>query len=106
MYAPAIASYEKVLAAGNRDETSARSQFQIGECHLASKAYDDAIKAFVKVEVNYAYPQWSSRALFDMGKALEGKGLPQQAKARYEELVKNYPDSTVVPAAKALIAKL
>ena len=106
MYAPAIASYEKVLAAGNRDETSARSQFQIGECHLASKAYDDAIKAFVKVEVNYAYPQWSSRALFDMGKALEGKGLPEQAKARYEELVKNYPDSTVVPAAKAQIAKL
>ena len=41
-----------------------------------------------------------------MGKALEGKGLPQQANARYEELVKNYPDSTVVPAAKALIAKL
>ena len=105
-HALAITRYGAVLEEGGRDETTARSQFQIGECHFALKAYDEAIKAFVKVEVNYAYPKWASRALLDMGKALEAKGRPEQAKANYEQIVQKYPDTTAASAAKALMAKL
>ena len=105
-HAEAIQRYRAVLDEGGRDETTARSQFQIGECHFALKAYDEAIKAFVKVEVNYAYPKWSSRALLDMGKALEATDRPEKAKANYEQIVQKYPDTTAASAAKTLIAKL
>ena len=55
-------------------------RFQIGECHFASKQYDDAIKAFIRVEVNYGFPKWGARALLEMGKALEAKDEPEKAK--------------------------
>jgi len=105
-YPDAIKRYQEVLATGDRDETSARAQFQIGECQFVSKAYDESIKSFVKVEVNYAYPKWASRALLEMGKALEAKGEPQKAKANYEQIVKKYPETTAASAAKNLIAKI
>ena len=102
----AIKYYELVLQTGGADETSARSQFQIGECHFASKQYDEAIKAFIRVEVNYGFPKWGARALLEMGKALEAKDEPEKAKENYQQILEKYPETTAADAAKNLLAKL
>ncbi|MFP6900140.1 MAG: tetratricopeptide repeat protein [Opitutales bacterium] len=101
----AIKLYQEVLKIGEKDETSARAQFQIGECHFAAAKYDDAIIAFVKVEVNYGFPKWGARALLAMGKALEAKGEPEKAKGNYQQILDKYPNTTAAAAAKSLIAK-
>ena len=102
----AIKQYELVLQRNQSDETSARSQFQIGECHFASMQYDNAIKAFIRVEVNYGFPKWGARALLEMGKALEAKKEPDKAKENYKQILEKYPETTAADAAKNLLAKL
>ena len=66
------------------DGQNAETFFRLGSVHNARGSYDDAIKAFVKVEVNYAYPKWSARALLELGKALEAKVVEMVGDARAE----------------------
>jgi TolA-binding protein len=40
--------------------------------------------------VNYAFPNWSSKALLEIGRVLEAKGLKADAVARYQEVVQKY----------------
>jgi len=86
-------AYRGVLTGGDRDETSARSQFQIGECLFGLNKYDDAIKELIKVEVNYAFPAWGSKALLEIGRVLEAKGFKADAVARYQEVLQKYRDT-------------
>ncbi|MCG8509515.1 MAG: tetratricopeptide repeat protein, partial [Rhodospirillales bacterium] len=81
-------------------------QFQIGECLFAKKDYDEAIKALMRVRVNYAYPQWSARALLEIGRALEESQRPADAAARYRELIEAYPDTNEATIAKQRLEKL
>lgn len=98
--AEAIAAYQQVLLAGAKTETAARAQFQIGECHFALAAYEDAIIAFNAVEVNYGFPAWQSKALLEMGRALAKLGDRTGANARFSEVLKTYPESKAAIVAK------
>ena len=73
---------------------------------LERVADSEAIKAFIRVEVNYGFPKWGARALLEMGKALEAKGEPGKAKENYQQILQKYPESTTAAAAKNLLAKL
>ena len=99
-YGDAIEAYGRVLARGLSDETTARSQFQIGECYFSMKKYDEAVKALIKVEVMHAFPQWSSKALLETGRALEIPGKIEAAKARYREVIEKYPQSDAAAVAR------
>lgn len=105
-YRDAIKAYEKVLARGGADETTARSQFQIGECHFSLEDYNEAVKALIKVEVMYAYPQWSAKALLETARALALPGNTEEAKARYREVIAKYPDSDAATVAKEQLNSL
>ncbi len=105
-YAEAIKAYKQVLARAKKDETSARSQFQIGECLFSQKEYDEAVKALIKVEVIYAFPRWSSKALLESGRALEIPGKLEEAAARYREVIDKYPDSDAAVVARQKLDKL
>ena len=102
----AIRSYRQVLAAGNRDETAARAQFQVGECLFALKEYDDAIRELLKVEINYAYPQWVSKSMLEMGRALEAKGEKIRAIEQFELLAEKYPRSDAAIVARKRVDEL
>ncbi|MSR66391.1 MAG: tetratricopeptide repeat protein [Pedosphaera sp.] len=92
--------YRKVLASGEADEIGARSQFLLGECLLAQKKYDEAIREFVKVEITFAYPEWQSMALLQTGQALEFKGDKVKAAEHYRLVMAEYPKTDAAILAK------
>ena len=105
-YAEAMAEYRKVVAGQKRDQTSARCQFQIGECLFAMKKYDEAIKELTLVEVKYGFAEWNAKALLEIGKALQGKGDTKAAADTYKEVVAKYADTDAATVAKSLLTKL
>ncbi len=99
-YDVALKEFESVLSEAIRDELGAHSQFLLGECYLERKMYDQAIAEYVKVETLYAFPQWQSKAIYEMGKALDGKGDKTNALAQYKRLIQKFPDTPAAAAAK------
>ena len=93
-FAEARDAYAKVTASDN-GPTAARAQFQIGETYFAQKQYDDAVKELLKVDILYAYPEWSAPALYDAGRAFELNKQIDQAKQQYRLCLKKYKDSDV-----------
>lgn len=69
-YQEAIEQYSTVVNTKQNNSNSARSQFQIGECFFSMKQYDNAIIAFIKVETNYDFPEWTSKALLETARVL------------------------------------
>jgi TolA-binding protein len=98
----AIEAYRLVL---DRHEgpTAARAQFQIGECLYARKKYDEAARELLKVDILYAYPQWSAAALFEAGRCFEALGKLVEARAQYQTVVDKYRQTEWAgPAAERL----
>ena len=88
----AITSYKKVIAR-HQGPTSARAQFQIGECLFAQKKYGEAASELLKVDILYAYPQWSSAALYEAGRCLTKLNKVAEAQKQFEQVAKDYPKS-------------
>jgi len=85
----AIAAYEQAAASG-AGPTSARAQFQIGECLYAKGAYDEAIRAFLRTDILFAHPEWAAAALFEAGRCFEETGRPSEARAQYEAVADRF----------------
>jgi TolA-binding protein len=91
-YDDAIAAYHSV-AEHHSGPTAARAQFQIGECRYAQRRFDDAVAEFMKVDILYAYPEWSAAALFEAGRAFEQLDKVGEARRQYEAVRDKYADS-------------
>ena len=92
----ARAAYERVLSspAGDKTETAAMAQWMTGETHFHQKRFDEAIKAYLRVEILYDYPRWQAGGLLQAGKCQEMKGEWKQAVELYARLLKQYPNTT------------
>jgi TolA-binding protein len=101
----AIEDYRMVLAANRKDEVSARSQFQIGQCYFALKEYDEALKAFVRVELNYNSKVWVPRAMLEVGQVMIKKEMNQEANEQLNKLIKAYPESEEANLARELLVE-
>lgn len=88
-------AYERVIRSttGGRTETAAMAQWMIGETHFHQKNYDEAIKAFHRVEILFAYPDWQAAAMLQAGKCYEQKAQWELAIKVYAQLLKEYPRS-------------
>jgi TolA-binding protein len=78
----AITAYRGV-AERHRGPTAARAQFQLGECMFALGRHDEAAKELLKVDILYAYPEWSAAALYEAGRCFEAMNDPDRARAQY-----------------------
>jgi len=105
-YARAIAAYRKVTARGVKDILSARCQFQIGECLFASDKLDDAVKEFILVESVYGVPEWTARAILELGRVREAQDREEEAMDRYREVIKRFSDSAAAGVAKTRLKAL
>jgi TolA-binding protein len=99
----AISNYRLVLRGGRRDELSARSQFQIGQCLMNMGEYDQAVRELILVDVNYAFPVWSARAILEIGRVLDVQNLKNEANNRFREVILKYPDTPEADLAKDLL---
>ncbi len=85
-------------------ETASRAQFQIGECLFAQRKYDVAVAEFLKVDVFYAYPQWSAAALYEAGRCFEAMGQPEAAHTQFERVRAEFSDTRWAPMAASRLA--
>lgn len=82
-YDEAMTAYRQVIDRHD-GPTAARSQFQIGECLYAQKKYDEAARELLKVDILYAYPEWSAAALYEAGRCFEAMAQVGQARQQFE----------------------
>ena len=104
-YAPARASYEKVIALTNT-ETAARAQFQIGETYAAEGKFEQAVPALLAVEDVYDYPKWSAKALLEAGRVFEEMKQNDDAREQYGLLVQKYKEAPEAKAAQERLTAL
>ena len=88
----AIESYRHVVS-GHQGPMAARAQFQIGECLFAKKEYELAARELLKVDILYAYPEWSAAALYEAGQCLERLAKLVEARAQFEAVATRFPDT-------------
>jgi TolA-binding protein len=87
-----MAEYARVVA-DHDGATAARAQFQIGQCLFAQGKHADAATELLKVDILYAYPEWSAAALYEAGRCLMAANRPAEARAQFEAVRDRFPDS-------------
>lgn len=88
----AIAGYREVVNAHD-GPTAARAQFQIGECLYAQKKHEEAVRELLRVDLVYAYPEWSAAALYEAGRCFEALDRGSDALAQYAQVVERFEDT-------------
>ncbi|MCB9867279.1 MAG: tetratricopeptide repeat protein [Phycisphaerales bacterium] len=101
----AIAAYRAVVDR-HQGPTAARAQFQIGECLFAQGDLDAAARALLKVDILYAYPQWSAAALFEAGRCFEQMNRRAEARTQFEAVIERFEDSQWARAAADRLPRL
>ncbi|MGI9012682.1 MAG: tetratricopeptide repeat protein [Phycisphaerales bacterium] len=101
----AIAAYIPVVERHN-GPTAARAQFQIGESLFAQKKHDEAVRELLKVDILYAYPEWSAAALYEAGRCFEAMAENGQARQHFEMVRDRYGDSRWAALARERLTHL
>jgi TolA-binding protein len=104
-YDEAIRAYEKVVAR-HKGPTAARAQFQIGECLFANKKYEQAAGELLKVDILYAYPEWSAAALYEAGQCFEKLLKPVEARAQFKTVAEKFKGTHWADMASQRLATL
>lgn len=104
-YDDAIRAYEDVVER-HQGSTAARAQFQIGESLFAKKQYDEAVRAFLKVDILYAYPEWSAAALYEAAQCFEKLGKFVEARNHFKTVVDKFGDSRWAAMASQRLAEV
>jgi outer membrane protein assembly factor BamD (BamD/ComL family) len=55
---------------------------------------DEAAKEFLKVDILYAFPEWSAAALYEAGRCFEDSGSPVEARRQFELVTRQHPQSS------------
>jgi len=90
----------------SKTETAAMAQWMIGESYFHQKDYESALRAYLRVEILYAYPRWQAGALLQAGKCCERLGQNEEAAKLYARVVDVYPNTPFVDEAKERRASL
>ena len=73
--------------AQGRSETSARAQFQVGECLFALGRTEEAASELLKVDILYASPAWSAAALYEAGRCFDALGDRDRATEQWRRVL-------------------
>ena len=98
-------AYGQVIGSpvGGKSETAAMAQWMIGESYLHQQRYEEAIRAYLRVEILYDFPHWQAAGLLQAGKCYEIQGSRSEAVRLYARLLNEYPDSTYAVEASKLL---
>ncbi len=100
----AIDKFNKYLSQKNPAQ-NAEATFLRGDSFFGVKNYNKAIIDFSKFAENkFPKSKFIPKALYKIGLAFEAKGSPEDARAFYQELVEQYPQSEEARAAKPALA--
>ena len=106
-FAEALLSFQEVVRTkkptirSKGDELGAEAQFLMGKCYFEQKMFDEAIEEYKKMETGFPFPQWQSKAIFEMAMTLDRKGDKAEAQEQFKRLVEKFPDTPAAADAKA-----
>jgi tol-pal system protein YbgF len=103
-YESAAKGFE-AIGRGTNDDLAKRATYWLGETYFAQKKYEEALPLFQET-IKFKNSEKKADAQFMIARTYENLGNKAKAKAAYEKVVKNYPMSKNVKAAKARWAKL
>jgi len=93
-YTLAIEGFEEVIKTFPASTEAAKAQFYIGESYNAGSKAKEAVAAYDKVIANYKDNEYARDAMYMKGVTLLDKlKNPTQARATWEALIKQYPNS-------------
>jgi TolA-binding protein len=95
----------EAIGRGNNDDLAKRATYWLGETYFAQKKYNEALPLFQET-LKFKNSEKKADAQYMIARSYENLGSKAKAKAAYEKVVKNYPMSKNVKAAKAHWAKL
>ena len=96
----ARAAYQAVIDAAKGGDLAARAQLMRGETFFHQKAYREALREFLKVDILYDAPRWQAAALLEAGKVHEQLDQWADAAETYQKLVSKFPDDPHAAEAK------
>jgi tetratricopeptide (TPR) repeat protein len=99
MHDAAIETYREVVEKHD-GQTAARAQFQIGECLYGQRKFDAAVAEFLKVDVLYVYPEWSSAAIYEAGRCLAESGKNAEALKQFDDVIARFGETSWAKLAK------
>jgi len=91
---------------GQFTETAAKAQWMIGETYLHQNAVEQALRAYLKVDMLYDYPQWRAAALLQAGKCYERLGKLTDARKLYERITTEIPTTSYHAAAQKRLLQI
>ncbi len=77
----------------HKGATAARAQFQVGQCLFAKKDHEAAVRELLKVDILYAYPEWSAAALYEAGRCFEKLAKPAEAQSQFRRVAENFSET-------------
>lgn len=88
-------AYQRAILspAGGKSETAAMAQWMIGETYFHQKQYDEAIRAYHRVESLFDYPRWQAAALLQVGKCHEARQDWSRALDAYKQLLDEFSET-------------
>ena len=104
----ALQHYERVIRSpeGGRTETAAKAQWMIGEAYAAQCEFEQALKAYYRVESLYNYPQWQAAALVQAGKCHELQGDDKNAALVWHQVISRFAKTPYAAEAAQRLERL
>lgn len=106
-FAEALLSFQEVVRTlkptirSKGDELGAEAQFFMGKCYFEQEMFDEAIKEYKKVETGFPFPQWQSKAIYELAMTLDRKGDKAKAQEQFKRLIQKFPDTLAAAGAKS-----
>ncbi len=100
-YAPLLESDKAV------DLWTVRARFQTGECYFNMQKYEEAVKEFLNVEIQYKkYPAWQAKGVLEIGRVLLAQNKRGDAKERFKDVITRYPNEKAAIVARQYLDQL
>ncbi len=91
---------------GQYTETAAKAQWMIGESYMHQNNFERALRAYLKGEMVYDYPQWRAAALLQAGKCYEHMRQVNEARKVYQRMNDELPLTSFHAAARKRLSRL
>jgi tol-pal system protein YbgF len=91
----AIEGFQEFLEKFPDSPDAVRAQFQIGQAYSDQRRYKEAIAAYAKVISGYKDAEWVPQAYYAQGLAYDQIKQPAAARAAYQAVIKQFPESTM-----------
>lgn len=102
----AIEGFKAYLRSYPTSPDAYKAQFNIGEAYRYSDRAREAVQAYTAVITNYKGTDWEDDAYYGRALVYEKLNQKDQARADFQYILKNFPDSTLAPLSRDALERI